>query len=171
MERKDIVLKNLAQEIKFGKHELLRINKLDQKEYKDRLELLDLEVIDDLSENLMQLLQEKDPTIDDSNIPFGKILLQGDFEIETLLDLIAKTFKAGNSITIVSELNKSNSYQFIKKALQSVLASQGHVKDHISFLESIPQTETDFDLCVFENATSKENKSYSLKDFTQRKTD
>jgi len=165
MEREDIVLKNLAQEIRFSKHEFIRLNKLDQKRFKTKIELLDFDKVDGISERLMLLLHEENPiTTDNSRIPYGNILLKGNFSIESLIDLTAKAFKTGNKVAIQSDLITSNSYQFINKAWQSVLASQGYDSSRIQFID----LEKSFDLKAdfFIESISMQNGFFELEDFT-----
>ena len=167
MEREDIVLKNLAQEIRFSKHEFIRLNKIDQKEFKGQLQLLDFHKVDAISEKLMHLLQEENPiTLNPLRIPYGNILLKGNFTTESIIDLSAKAFKTGNKVTIQSNLNQSNSYQFINQAWQSVLASQGHDTDHVQFIdaEHLEEIEVDF---IIEKEIIKNTKA-ELKDFTKK---
>ena len=146
MKRRDIVLKNLAEEIKFIRHELLRVSKLDAIQFSElkKFFLHDFESIKSTSENLMQTLQEENPT----QSPLGTILLLGNHSITNQLDLLGKIFKAGNKTIIQSKLNHSQSSELIQKSIKSVLDSQGFPNDNIQFVEHEQSTTFEADICV-----------------------
>lgn len=166
MERKDIVLKNLAQEIKFGKHELLRVNKIDQEIYGDKIEKLDFKNIEMISEKLMDIV--KDETA--KNLlgkAYGTILLKGNCKIQLLQDILAKAFRTGNKVIIASELNSSHSYQHIQKAWQSVMASQGYDTNHIQFTTALNTDQLQVELCLQLEGLTNSNIEIELSNFTK----
>lgn len=133
MKRKDIVLKNLVEEIRFNKHALLQHSKTDATAFPSlhRYFSLDFQSIKNATSQIMELIHQENDTTD---ITSKKVILLGNFDFPTLLQFIALAFKAGNKISICSELNTTKSYSFLKESLDSVLASQGHELDHIQFV-------------------------------------
>lgn len=138
MERKDIVLKNLAEELKFTRHELIRLNRLDILEYQRNDDndffQLDYDAIKKLSEDLMQLLHQEDPSKSiDSQKSHRTCLIDSDAKPSQIMNLIAMAFKAGNKVIFHSSYNESHTFEFLNQCWQSVLASQGHDAEHIVF--------------------------------------
>ncbi len=138
MERKDIVLKNLAEELKFNQHEWLRLNKIDQNS-SSSIEpnlALDLDKIELIANNLKNILKSAN-SFEINKLPlqsFGKVLIVSDSSIPTILDLVAKLFKVGNQVTVLSKFANTHSFDHLAKAWKSVLDSQGMDNHQIKFI-------------------------------------